>query len=144
MINIIKKILSYILTLLKEPSFFYYYGTEAYGLYIATFLFNFLLEFEGNTFSSLMANIFSKENIFKSASLINLIDSLSMIIAPVSASIIALHFRFNVNLILDINWTFQCSIKLYDNWHFSQYMDIFYWCIFGGYDLHFLSAGIQN
>lgn len=73
-----------------------------YAIYIATFFFNFLLEFEGNTYSSLMTNIFPKEKILRAASVINLLDSISMITAPVCASIIAVFFQFNANLILDI------------------------------------------
>lgn len=78
------------------------FNRNIWSIYMATFLFNFLLEFEGNTFSSLMISIFPKDKILKSASVINLLDSLSMVLAPVSASFIAMHFKFTANLILDI------------------------------------------
>lgn len=71
-------------------------------IYIVTFLMNLILEFESNTFSALMTNAFSKEELLKVASIVNLLDSASMLIAPVSASLIAMHFTININLLLDI------------------------------------------
>ena len=69
-------------------------------IYICTFLFNLLIEFEGNAFNSFMTNIFSREKILGASSVINLLDSFSMIVAPISASLIALHFKLNANLFL--------------------------------------------
>ena len=71
-------------------------------IYVATFFMNLLLEFESNTTQALMANLFSKGNLFKAASVINLLDSASLILAPVCASVIATNFSIQANLIIDI------------------------------------------
>lgn len=71
-------------------------------IYVATFFMNLLLEFESNTTQALMANLFAKGNLFKAASVINLLDSASLILAPVCASVIATNFSIQVNLVIDI------------------------------------------
>ena len=71
-------------------------------IYIVTFFMNLILEFESNTFSALMTNVFSREELLKAVSVVNLLDSASMLIAPASASMIAMHFTIHINLLLDI------------------------------------------
>lgn len=71
-------------------------------IYIATFVLNFLLEFENNAYQAFMTNVFEKKKLLKMASIINLLESASMIIAPVSAAFITMYLSFQANLILAI------------------------------------------
>lgn len=72
------------------------------SIYLVTFIMNLLLEFEGSTLNALMTNIFPKKHLLKAASVTNLLDSFSMVAAPVSASLIAMHFQIQMNLTIDI------------------------------------------
>lgn len=72
------------------------------SIYVVTFIMNLLLEFEGSTVNALMTNIFPKKHLLKAASTTNLLDSFSMVAAPVCASLIAMNFQIHVNLIIDI------------------------------------------
>ena len=72
------------------------------SIYIVTFIMNLLLEFEVSTLNALMTNIFPKKHLLKAASITNLLDSFSMVAAPVSASFIAMHFQIQMNLTIDI------------------------------------------
>lgn len=47
-----------------------------------------------------MANVFAKVHLFKAASVINFVDSFSMIAAPLCASALALYFQVDINLVL--------------------------------------------
>lgn len=68
-------------------------------IYIVTFLFNFIFEFECNTFQSMLMDVFQSNQLLKVSSTINVLDSASMIIAPVTASFLTVSFSFRANLI---------------------------------------------
>lgn len=74
---------------------------EIWCIYIVTFLMNLILEFESSTVSALMVHVFAKEKLFKAASVVNFLDSFSMIAAPLCASAIALYFQVNMNLVIN-------------------------------------------
>ena len=61
---------------------------DIWCIYAVTFGMNLILEFEGSTISALIANVFAKGHLFKAASVINFVDSFSMIAAPLCASYI--------------------------------------------------------
>ena len=63
---------------------------------------NLILEFEGNTLSAFMVNAFSKERLFKVSSVINLLDSASLLTAPSIAAFIAMTFPIQANIIIDV------------------------------------------
>ncbi len=63
---------------------------------------NLILEFEGNTLSAFMVNAFSKERLLKVSSVINLLDSASLLTAPAIAAFIAMSFPIQANIILDV------------------------------------------
>lgn len=69
-------------------------------IYIVTFFFNFLIEFESSIHQALMASVFEKKQIVAAASRINFWDSAAMVIAPACASFLASYVEFQVNLIL--------------------------------------------
>ena len=71
-------------------------------IYLVTFLMNLILEFEGNTLSAFMVNAFSKERLFKVSSVINLLDSASLLTAPSIAAFIAMTFPIQANIIIDV------------------------------------------
>lgn len=73
---------------------------DIWCIYAVTFGMNLILEFEGSTISALIANVFAKGHLFKAASVINFVDSFSMIAAPLCASVLALYFRVDINLVL--------------------------------------------
>ena len=98
-----QKMLMFLSNLAKAAVFFLLlFEANIVFIYVATFFMNLLLEFESNTTQALMANLFSKGNLFKAASVINLLDSASLILAPVCASVIATNFSIQVNLVIDI------------------------------------------
>lgn len=98
-----QKILMFLSNMAKVAVFFLLlFEANIVLIYVVTFLMNLLSEFESNTSQALMANLFSKENLFKVASVINLLDSASLILAPVCASVIATNFSIHINLIIDI------------------------------------------
>ena len=98
-----QKMLMFLSNLAKAAVFFLLLFEEnIVFIYVATFFMNLLLEFESNTTQALMANLFAKGNLFKAASVINLLDSASLILAPVCASVIATNFSIQVNLVIDI------------------------------------------
>lgn len=98
-----QKMLMFLSNLAKAAVFFLLlFETNIVFIYVATFFMNLLLEFESNTTQALMANLFAKGNLFKAASVINLLDSASLILAPVCASVIATNFSIQVNLVIDI------------------------------------------
>ncbi len=98
-----QKMLMFLSNLAKAAVFFLLlFEANIVFIYVATFFMNLLLEFESNTTQALMANLFSKGNLFKAASVINLLDSASLILAPVCASVIATNFSIQANLIIDI------------------------------------------
>ncbi len=76
------------------------FNRDIWCIYAVTFGMNLLLEFEGSTISALMANAFAKAHLFKAASVINFVDSFSMIVAPLCASALALYFQVDINLVL--------------------------------------------
>lgn len=76
------------------------FNRDIWCIYAVTFGMNLLLEFEGSTISALMANVFAKVHLFKAASIINFVDSFSMIAAPLCASALALYFQVDINLVL--------------------------------------------
>lgn len=76
------------------------FNRDIWCIYAVTFGMNLLLEFEGSTISALMANVFAKVHLFKAASVINFVDSFSMIAAPLCASALALYFQVDINLVL--------------------------------------------
>lgn len=78
------------------------FNRNIWCIYVVTFGMNLLLEFEGSTISAMMAHIFAKGELFKASSVINFLDSLSMIAAPLCASALALGFEVNINLVLNI------------------------------------------
>lgn len=63
---------------------------------------NLMIEFEGNTLSAFMVNAFSKKRLLKTASIINLLDSASMLIAPTLAAVLTMHFQVDINITMDI------------------------------------------
>ena len=73
---------------------------DIWCIYAVTFGMNLILEFEGSTISALIANVFAKGHLFKAASVINFVDSFSMIVTPLCASVLALYFRVDINLVL--------------------------------------------
>lgn len=98
-----QKMLMFLSNLAKAAVFFLLlFEANIVFIYVATFFMNLLLEFESNTTQALMANLFAKGNLFKAASVINLLDSASLILAPVCASVIATNFSIQVNLVIDI------------------------------------------
>lgn len=98
-----QKMLMFLSNLAKAAVFFLLlFEANIVFIYVATFFMNLLSEFESNTTQALMANLFSKGNLFKAASVINLLDSASLILAPVCASVIATNFSIQANLIIDI------------------------------------------
>lgn len=98
-----QKMLMFLSNLAKVAVFFLLlFEANIVFIYVATFFMNLLLEFESNTSQALMANLFSKGNLFKAASVINILDSASLILAPVCASVIATKFSIHINLIIDI------------------------------------------
>ena len=98
-----QKMLMFLSNLAKAAVFFLLlFETNIVFIYVATFFMNLLLEFESNTTQALMANLFAKGNLFKAASVINLLDSASLVLAPVCASVIATNFSIQVNLVIDI------------------------------------------
>ena len=98
-----QKMLMFLSNLAKAAVFFLLlFEANIVFIYVATFFMNLLLEFESNTTQVLMANLFAKGNLFKAASVINLLDSASLILAPVCASVIATNFSIQVNLVIDI------------------------------------------
>ena len=98
-----QKMLMFLSNLAKAAVFFLLlFEANIVFIYVATFFMNLLLEFESNTTQALMVNLFAKGNLFKAASVINLLDSASLILAPVCASVIATNFSIQVNLVIDI------------------------------------------
>ena len=71
-------------------------------IYGITFFMNLMIEFEGNTLSAFMVNAFSKKRLLKTASIINLLDSASMLIAPTLAAVLTMHFQVDINITMDI------------------------------------------
>lgn len=63
---------------------------------------NLILEFEHSTSSALMVDVFSKEEIFKMASVMNVVDSASLIMGPICASFLAAKFDIGINLVINI------------------------------------------
>lgn len=78
------------------------FDRSVFSIYFVTFIINLLLEFESSTFNALMTSVFQKKHLIKAASVINLLDSVSMTAAPISASLIAMYFSIRVNLFIDI------------------------------------------
>lgn len=78
------------------------FDRSIWSIYFVTFIINLLLEFEGSTFSALMTSVFSKKHLLRAASVINVLDSVSMVLAPFSASLVAIHFNIHINLLMDI------------------------------------------
>lgn len=98
-----QKMLMFLSNLSKVAVFFLLlFEANIVLIYVVTFIMNLLLEFESNTSQALMAHLFSKENLFKAASVINLLDSASLILAPICASVIATNFSIHINLMLDM------------------------------------------
>lgn len=98
-----QKILMFLSNLAKVAVFFLLlFEANIAFIYVVTFIMNLLLELESNTSQALMAHLFSKENLFKAASVINLLDSASLMLAPICASVIATNFSIRINLILDM------------------------------------------
>ena len=98
-----QKMLMFLSNLAKAAVFFLLlFEANIVFIYVATFFMNLLLEFESNTTQALMVNLFAKGYLFKAASVINLLDSASLILAPVCASVIATNFSIQVNLVIDI------------------------------------------
>lgn len=78
------------------------FSQNIWVIYLVTFLMNLILEFEGNTLSAFMVNAFSKERLLKVSSVINLLDSASLLTAPAIAAFIAMSFPIQANIILDV------------------------------------------
>ena len=98
-----QKMLMFLSNLAKAAVFFLLlFEANIVFIYVATFFMNLLLEFESNTTQALMSDLFAKGIVFKAASVINLWDSASLILAPVCASVIATNFSIQVNLVIDI------------------------------------------
>ena len=72
---------------------------SVWSIYLTTFLMNLILEFEHSTSSALMVDVFSKEEIFKMASVMNVVDSASLIMGPICASFLAAKFDIGINLV---------------------------------------------
>lgn len=92
---------------------------DVWSIYLVTFLMNLILEFESSTSSALMVHAFPKEKLFHAASVINFLDSFSMIAAPLCASAIALHFQVNVNLVMN-SVLYAAAAVLYGFLEFKQ------------------------
>lgn len=75
---------------------------SVWSIYLTTFLMNLILEFEHSTSSALMVDVFSKEEIFKMASVMNVVDSASLIMGPICASFLAAKFDIGINLVINI------------------------------------------
>lgn len=76
---------------------------SVWSIYLTTFLMNLILEFEHSTSSALMVDVFSKEEIFKMASVMNVVDSASLIMGPICASFLAAKFDIGINLVINIS-----------------------------------------
>lgn len=77
---------------------FLLFNRDIWSVYFVTFFMNLILEFENSASSALMVCAFSKDKLFRTASIVNFIDSFSLIVAPLCASAIALYFKVNINL----------------------------------------------
>lgn len=75
---------------------------SVWSIYLTTFLMNLILEFEHSTSSALMVDVFFKEEIFKMASVMNVVDSASLIMGPICASFLAAKFDIGINLVINI------------------------------------------
>lgn len=71
-------------------------------IYLVTFFMNLILEYEGNVVQSILPEIFPTGEILRAASVVNVLDSFSMVLAPLCASALALNFPMEANIILDI------------------------------------------
>lgn len=78
------------------------FSQSIWVIYLVTFFMNLILEFEGNTLSAFMVNAFSKEHLLKVSSVINLLDSASLLVAPAIAAFIAISFPIKANIIIDV------------------------------------------
>lgn len=78
------------------------FSQSIWMIYLVTFFMNLILEFEGNTLSAFMVNAFSKEDLLKVSSVINLLDSASLLVAPAIAAFIAMSFLIQANIIIDV------------------------------------------
>ena len=95
-----QKMLMFLSNLAKAAVFFLLlFEANIVFIYVATFFMNLLLEFESNTTQALMANLFSKGNLFKAASVINLLDSASLMERKAFRGT---NFSIQANLIIDI------------------------------------------
>lgn len=103
------------------------FNRDIWCIYAVTFGMNLILEFEGSTISALIANIFAKTHLFKAASVINFVDSFSMIAAPLCVSALALYFQVNINLVLScvlyMVSAFLYSFITFDNLSRSLYTE---------------------
>lgn len=88
-------------------------------IYAVTFGMNLIMEFESSTISALMVHTFAKGQLFRVASVINLLDSSSMIIAPLCASVLAMYFQVNVNLVIN-SILFVLTAMLYGELGFTH------------------------
>lgn len=78
------------------------FSRNIWVIYAVTFLMNLILEFESNTLSAFMVNAFSKDRLLKTSSIINLLDSASLLIAPTVAALIAMKFQIQINIFIVI------------------------------------------
>lgn len=69
-------------------------------IYVITFVYNLLLEFERNMSQVLVAYICEKKQIFKANSVLNVADSFIMIVAPILAAMIAQNYAFENTVLL--------------------------------------------
>lgn len=98
-----KKMLMIISNFIKGAIFCVLLSNKSiWAIYLITFFINLMLEFERSTYSALMVDVFSKEEIFKMSSIINVVDSASLIMGPVCASFLATKFDISMNLMIDI------------------------------------------
>lgn len=71
-------------------------------IYLTSFILNLLYEFEGNIINSIIPELISKNKIIKISSLKNVVDSCSMILGPILASLIIISTNVNINIIINI------------------------------------------
>lgn len=71
-------------------------------IYLISFMLNLLYEFDGNVINSLIPRLVSKDKLIKISSIKNIIDSVSMILGPILASLIIVSSNVNINIIINI------------------------------------------
>lgn len=76
------------------------------AIFVTTFMLGILDEYEYNTFNALIPKLFTKENLIKVSSIFNVIDSASMIMGPIIASVLIMYSDVSKSIIINIFTSF--------------------------------------